>query len=251
MRPDLFSLLRHPGLQPAISARSHRSGIATGNPRLDALLHWRGWPPANLIELLTPPGVGEFTLVAPALARLATAGGWIFLVDPPHRPHAQALGQQGLPGDQLRVVYCSNSGDQLWAGEQILRSGICTALLLWEGDSTWRHARLLRLQGLARSIGRSVFLFRQPRALLHPSPPPLRIALTGTAGAVRLTIHKQPGSAGHQLLLDATSQDITTPLRSLPAPPASHHSFVGGQHWQTSLDRPDERFRNDRFRAVC
>lgn len=243
MRPELSELLCHPGLRPAIAARSHGSGIATGNPHLDALLHWRGWPPANLIELLTPPGVGELTLVAPALARLATVGGWIFLVDPPHLPHAQALAQQGLPGDQLRVVYCPNGGDQLWAGEQILRSGICAALLLWERDGTWRHARLLRLQGLARSIDGSVFLYRPPRALHQPSPSPLRIALTGTAGATQLTIHKQLGNHGQRLSLDPAAHNTCTPLRSLPALLAAHHSFAGQTPWHAPLGQSDNRVR--------
>lgn len=243
MRPDLSPLLRHSGLQSAAVVRRRASGIATGNPRLDALLYWQGWPQGNLTELLTQPGLGEVSLVAPALMHLAAAGGWTFLIDPPHLPHAQALGQLGLPGDRLLVLRCLSHGDSLWAAEQILRAGICAALLLWERKNAWRHARLLRLQNLARNVGGTMFLYRRPQALREPSPAPLRIALTGTAGAVRLTIHKQLGGSGQHLMVGREPLTAPAPPCPLPAPLAPRQPLAGGQHWQRRPDRLDNRIQ--------
>lgn len=218
MRSDLSRLLRQPGLQPAIAASPRPAGIATGDHRLDALLHWRGWPGGNLTELLASPGRGEFTLVAPALARLVAGGGWIFLIDPPHLPHAQALDQLGLPGDRLLVLRCPGGRDQLWAGEQILRSGTCAALLLWEGAGLWRPAQLLRLQGAARTAGVPAFLYRRPDTARQPSPAPLRIALAGSSAGTRLTLRKQPGPSGQSLLL--VPAPVATSLWRQPPTPA-------------------------------
>ena len=242
MRPDLAPLLRQPGLQPAIAASHRPTGIATGDHRLDALLHWRGWPTANLTELLTSPGLGEFTLVAPALARLVATGGWIFLIDPPHLPHAQALGQLGMSGDRLLVLRSHNHRDQLWAGEQVLRSGTCAALLLWEGKDLWRQAQLLRLQGVARTAGGPVFLYRRPQALREPSPAPLRIALAGgKAGAVRLQIHKQLGGSGQHLVIGREPHPAPMPLGPLPASMAPWQPLADSLHWQRQPDRSANR----------
>jgi len=224
MRPDLTSLLlRHPGLRTATTVSRRPAGIASGDHRLDALLHWRGWPAGNLIELLTSPGRGEFTLVAPALARLIATGGWIFLLDPPHLPHAQALGQIGLPGDRLLVLRCPGGRARLWAGEQILGAGTCAALLLWEGAGHWRQAQLLRLQSAARTAGVPAFLYRHPDAARQPSPAPLRIVLAGSASGTRLTIHKQPGPSGQSLLL-APVPAATPPWRQPPTPTGIRHA---------------------------
>lgn len=243
MRSDLAPLLRHPGLRSAAVARPRTAGIATGDHRLDDLLHWQGWPRGNLTEVLTSPGCGEFTLVAPALARLVTGGGWIFLVDPPHLPHAQGLRQLGLPSDRLLVVRCPGAEDPLWAGEQILRSGICAALLLWEGAGLWRSTQLRRLQGRARTAGGPVFLYRRAYALRKSSPAPLRIALTGVAGALRLIIHKQPGGSGQCLTIGQTPP--TAPLAPWPLPvsPTPGPSLAGGRHRQPRPLRSDHPLR--------
>lgn len=238
MRPHRSALLRHPGLQAATAANRRPVGIATGDHRLDALLHWRGWPAGNLIELSTSPGHGEFTLVAPALARLMATGGWVFLLDPPHLPHAQALGQIGLPGDRLLVLRCAGGRDQLWAGEQILRAGTCAALLLWEGAGRWRQAQLLRLQSAARTAGVSVFLYRRPDTAHQPSPAPLRIALAGSSAGTRLTLRKQPGPSGQHLMLAPPPRSDLTPL-----PPRQIPAAAGPLPWPPLPGWPDGSVR--------
>lgn len=235
MRPGLSHLLQYPGLRPAAATAARPPGIATGDQRLDALLHWRGWPAATLTELLTEPGLGEFSLVAPALARSTAAGGRVFLVAPPHLPCAQALAQAGLPADGLWVLRCPGSRDQLWAGEQILGSGSCAGLLLWEADIPWRHAQLLRLQNAARTASAPVFLYRRPKALHIASPAPLRIGLQGSLAGTRLIIHKQPGASGQSLPLaqPGTATAPSQPLHPMPPAPTTKTTEPPPPDWRS------------------
>ncbi|MGB8299498.1 MAG: SOS cell division inhibitor, partial [Azonexus sp.] len=60
--------------------------IPSGHAELDAELPGGGWPCGNLTEILVDrSGLGEMTLLLPALARLSQAGGWLALVAPPWR----------------------------------------------------------------------------------------------------------------------------------------------------------------------
>ena len=204
-------LARHPHLRRAASAPPRPAGIATGNPHLDALLCWRGWPRGALTELLGVPGHGELALLAPTLIQLAHQGGQLFLVDPPHQLHAQGLQQLGIPWDRLLVVRTTRDRDPIWACEQILRSGTCAALLAWEGAGSWRRAQLLRLQSAARAVPGPVFLCRPTRAAQQPSPAVLRLRLAGAATGAQLTLIKQPGPVGQQLAL-ASSLEMAPPV---------------------------------------
>ncbi len=211
-------LAQHPHLRRAVNAPSRASGIATGNPHLDALLHWHGWPRGALTELLGVPGHGELALLAPTLTRLIHQGGQLFLVDPPHQPHAQGLQQLGIPWDQLLVVRTTRDRDPIWACEQILRSGTCAALLAWESTGSWRLAQLLRLQSAARAVPGPVFLCRPARAAQQPSPAVLRLRLTGAATGAQLTLVKQPGPVGQQLALVDRLEEMARPMLHPPVP---------------------------------
>ncbi|MBI2782566.1 MAG: translesion DNA synthesis-associated protein ImuA [Gammaproteobacteria bacterium] len=213
-------LARHPHLRRAASAPPRPAGIATGNPHLDALLCWHGWPRGALTELLGVPGHGELALLAPTLIRLAHRGGQLFLVDPPHQPHAQGLQQLGIPWDRLLVVRTTSDRDPIWACEQILHSGTCAALLAWEGAGSWRLAQLLRLQSAARAVPGPVFLCRPARAAQQPSPAVLRLRLAGAATGAQLTLVKQPGPVGQQLALASSLDALARPMID---PPAAHH----------------------------
>jgi protein ImuA len=219
-------LAQHPHLRRAVNAPPRASGIATGNPHLDAQLHWHGWPRGALTELLGVPGHGELALLAPTLIRLAHQGGQLFLVDPPHQPHAQGLQQLGIPWDPLLVVRTTRDRDPIWACEQILRSGTCAALLAWEGAGSWRLAQLLRLQSAARAVPGPVFLCRPARAAQQPSPAVLRLRLTGAATGAQLTLVKQPGPVGQHLSLTSSLEEMTRPMIYPPVPyhrPAARH----------------------------
>ena len=80
---------------------------ATGFAALDAALPARGWPVGGIAELLVGAcGIGETSLLLPALAALTSAGGWVAFVAPPHEPCAPALvnagGAHGPAADRRR-----------------------------------------------------------------------------------------------------------------------------------------------------
>lgn len=176
------------------------AGLPTGWPGLDHALGG-GWPLGQLTELLVEaPGTGEFTLLLPALRRLAArakgAGevpGQIMLVAPPYIPYAPALACAGLDPARFLVVHSKQETDTLWVMEQALRSRTCIAVAGWTNLA--RQAPLRRLQLAAGPSGAWVLLFRDARARLVPSPAPLRIHFMRerAAGRARLHILKRRG----------------------------------------------------------
>jgi protein ImuA len=127
----------------------------SGHAALDAELPGGGWPSGMLTELLcSGPGIGEWRLLAPALAALAGAGREVLCIAPPHTPHGPALAALGLPLGRLLWVQMGAPmaapmaatgaatgarmevpmgvlADAAWAAEQALKSGACGAVLWW------------------------------------------------------------------------------------------------------------------------
>jgi len=159
--------------QPA--AQIAPDAIATGWTSLDAVLPGGGWPSAALSEILLPAdGVGELRLVWPALARLSEGNGIVAVIAPPYRPYAPAWQAAGLRHDALQVID-ADPRDALWAAEQCLRSGACSAVLCWPQKADDRALR--RLQVAAETGRTPGFAFRAAQAAMNPSPAPLRVAI--------------------------------------------------------------------------
>jgi len=78
------ALLKHPALWKGRQQHEKRETFATGYTPLNAALPSGGWPVGALTELMVAhEGVGEFTLLLPALAALTQQQQWIALVAPP------------------------------------------------------------------------------------------------------------------------------------------------------------------------
>lgn len=168
--------------QPA--AQTAPDAIATGWTSLDAVLPGGGWPSAALSEILLPvDGVGELRLVWPALARLSAGDGIIAVVAPPYRPYAPAWQAAGLRHESLQVID-ADPRDALWAAEQCLRSGACSAVLCWPRSADDRALR--RLQVAAETGRTPGFAFRAAQAAMNPSPAPLRVAIEVAPHRVRV-----------------------------------------------------------------
>lgn len=184
--PRLAPLLQRPDLWRGDAlARPLREGVASGFAELDAVLPGGGWPRGALTELLAAgEGVGEVSLLLPALAALEAEAGWIALVAPPWLPHAPAW--QALGVDLARVlVVRAAARDAPWACEQLLASGACAAVLAWLPQIDARALRRLQLAGAGR---RSLaFVFRPAATAASASPAALRLVLT--AGADGLAVH--------------------------------------------------------------
>jgi len=83
-------------------------------------------------ELLTERnGIGELSLLMPALAQLSRQDDWLMLIAPPWIPYAPALAARGIRLSRLIVANTTSDKDTLWATEQSLRAAI--APLCWPG----------------------------------------------------------------------------------------------------------------------
>lgn len=167
--------------------------LPTGFAELDAELPGGGWPRGALTELLADGcGLGELSLLLPALAGIREEGGWTLLVAPPHPLHAPAWAAAGVDLAKLVVVSPADGRDALWALEQALTSGAPRAVIGWAPQLDARAVR--RLQVAAAGSPAAAFLFRPLRAATEPSAAPLRLALAAApAGRLAVAILKRRG----------------------------------------------------------
>lgn len=172
-------------------ARLPQAGVGSGYPELDAELPGGGWPQGELTELLAEKnGIGEISLLLPALARLSAAGGWVALVAPPFLPHAPAWQAAGLHLERLLVVAAGE--EAAWCCEQLLAGGGFAAVFAWLG----RHddaRRLRRLQVAAAGQRTLACVWRDPAAARQPSPAPLRLMLAAHPAGVAVRVFKRRG----------------------------------------------------------
>lgn len=206
---------------------SRELGVESGFAELDALLPGGGWPQSALTEILfSQHGVGEMSLLLPALARLSQGERWIALIAPPYVPYAPALARAGVNPSRLLLVHPKNAQDRLWAVEQTLRAGTCAAVLAW--PTTVDHKDLRRLQ-LAAEAGSSWGVLFRPEPIAEASSPAalrLRVALSH-AQQVNVSILKRAGGwpvGPVELSIGAASQRVgvkrTTPTTpSVPQAP--------------------------------
>jgi hypothetical protein len=188
---SLEHLLQHPALWRAREqgGATGRAGLPTGYDALDRVLPGGGWPLQGLVEILADrTGIGELSLLLPALARLCSEGGWLACVSPPHPPYAPALAARGIDVSRILVVRAPPAE---WAMEQALRSGACSAVLGWAACRDRQGLR--RLQLAAEQSHCLAVLFRRLRDAQEPSPAVLRIALDGTALGLTARILKSRG----------------------------------------------------------
>ena len=171
--------LWHAGRSAKISA----DGESTGYAELDALLPQKGWPRRALTELLLPAdGLGELSLLFPALTRMTQAGHPVVVIAPPYIPYAPAWQAAGMDLSLLEIVDASPR-DALWAFEQCLRSGACAAVLGWPQQADAQSLR--RLQVAADSGDCLGFAFRDRKHVANASPAALRMEHAGGQWHVR------------------------------------------------------------------
>ena len=191
----LAGVLQHPGVwrrRSPIAARIDAQ--PTGHSGLDALLPGGGWPCGTLCELLVEhDGIGECTLVLPALAALTQARRRVAFVAPPYLPYAPALATAGVDLQQV-VQIDADTTDTHWSIEQCLRSGCCGAVLGWLPRVDYRELR--RLQLAAESGGTIGFMFRPLAAANEASPSALRLRITAVQGQPQIEVLKCRGRVG-------------------------------------------------------
>jgi cell division inhibitor SulA/protein ImuA len=197
--------------------------VSSGHAELDALLPGNGWPRAALTELLVPkPGIGELSLLLPALAGLSAQSRWITLVSPPHLPYPPALACAGLDLSRLLVVRATDGADALWAMEQALSSGASSAVIGWPAFVNERALRRLQL-AVERGGGFGAFISRGPGS--SHSLASLRLQLLPADGRLGIRVLKVRGHGiGATLTIDpqqpqaaAAPRADAGPARAAPA----------------------------------
>ncbi|HEY8521202.1 MAG TPA: translesion DNA synthesis-associated protein ImuA [Gammaproteobacteria bacterium] len=183
--PGMEALLRDGRVWLGRGAQLAPPVIPTGFAALDRYLPGGGWPRNAISEIfLEQYGIGELTLLMPALAELTraedAAGRWIVWVAPPLVPYAPALRRQGVELDRLLLVHPRGGRkNDLWAVEQAIRSGSAAAVLAWV--RTADDVDLRRLQLAAEERVCWVVLFRPVEDLENRSPAALRLELRAGA----------------------------------------------------------------------
>ena len=174
-----------------VLARLPDSAVPTGYPELDAELPGGGWPRGSLSEILVDrSGLGEMSLLLPALAHLSAGGGWLALVAPPWSPHAPAWAAAGLALERLVVIRADR--EAAWCCEQLLASGGFAGVLAWLEARVDARA-LRRLQVAAEGSPTLACLWRPAAQAAIPSPAPLRLQLAPGAAGLTLQILKRRG----------------------------------------------------------
>lgn len=168
------------------------NAVPTGFAELDAQLPGRGWPCNALTEIeYTHDGIGELRLLLPALARLSLQERWISWIAPPYIPYAPALTFAGVNLARILLVHPRTPQEALWATEQALRSGTCSAVLAWLKSPDERALRRLQL---ATETGESWGILFNKHAPQARSPAALRLRLEpALPGGLAVRILKRRG----------------------------------------------------------
>ena len=166
--------------------------VPSGFDELDDHLPGGGWPLGALTEILVEDiADSPLWLVMPALRALGQQKHWQAWITPPNIPFAPALIESGIDLPRVLIIRPGIWRDILWATEQTLGSGSCSAVLFWpkRPDST----ALRRLQ-LAAERGRTLGLcFRDHRSAGAHSTAALRLLYQPSRETTQLSILKCRG----------------------------------------------------------
>ncbi len=166
--------------------------VSSGFRPLDAHLPGGGWPLGALTEILIDDiAHSPLWLVLPGLLRLTALKHHQIWVHPPHIPYPPALASRGINLDKTVILKPRQETDALWAAEQALRSGACSAVLYWPRKPSFTATRRLQL---ASEVGGTWGLcFRPWHAATMPTTAALRVLFKPTETGAMLTILKCRG----------------------------------------------------------
>lgn len=183
--------------------------VSSGFPVLDAELPGGGWPRGALTEILVDGvGLGECSLVMPALGRMREENRWSLLVAPPYGLQGPAWMACGIDLTHLVVVSPTRQRDVLWATEHALSSGAVGTVLCWA--KTIDAPQVRRLQVAVAGSNTLAFLFRPARAGAESSAASLRLVLSAaTHGALAVDLLKRRGTPCTRTL----HLDVPRPLK--------------------------------------
>jgi hypothetical protein len=209
---------------------------SSGFDALDAQLPGGGWPHGQLVELLhDDPGIGELSLLAPALAGQARAGRtcvWILPCECGSHaddslkralPYPPALAGAGIDPSCSIFVRPAVAREAWWAIEQSLRAAHLGALIGWlpTSSASADFRALRRLHLLAQRHRALVFAIRPSRCASAPSPAVLRLQLAGDGRLMAVKILKRRGRPLIEPIALQVHPEHQNTAWSFPAPTAS------------------------------
>jgi cell division inhibitor SulA/protein ImuA len=203
-------------------------GIASGFTQLDAQLPGNGWPLGALTEIYAEAeGIGELSLLAPALARLAAQDKWIACIAPPWLPYAPALAALDIDLARLLIVRPQSRAETLWAARQAIASQACSAVLCWLTRADMQSLR--RLQLAAEASHTLSVLFRPAHQAQQATPAALKLLLQARLDGLALRILKRRGAAPAAPILLPQLQCTARALPHLAEAMAmaGHHDLAG------------------------
>lgn len=151
-----------------------------------------GWPLGTLIEIVPQQiGIGEFSILLPALARLSQGSRWILLVCPPYIPYAPFLSNMGLDTSKVIVTHAETINDAGWCMEKGLQSNACSAVIGWLPQITEKIIRRLQLTLEEKNV-LGIF-FTKPTTRHKNNPAPWRFILRKKNHEMLVEIPKRRG----------------------------------------------------------
>ncbi len=230
MRPLPNELLNHPllwraGDKPVLTTL----GMASGFAELDQALPDGGWPRAALTELLCDAvGIGEVSLLLPAMANADVRSKGAIWIAPPYLPYAPALAAAGVDLRKLLIVRPPTAADALWAAEQAMRAGAAAMVVTWLSQPI-EYAMLRRLQLACSTAECAGFIYRASSASRQASPAPLRLLVTqsGAQGSLGVRIFKRRGMHAAQPLRLVVECHMTAPVWETDQVRIAMHELAG------------------------
>ncbi|UVW34109.1 translesion DNA synthesis-associated protein ImuA [SAR92 clade bacterium H455] len=208
------------------SQKPTQHNVSSGNDQIDLLLKG-GWPTAALTELLVQrPGIGELSLLLPAIRDYCQNNHLSVWLDPPYQPYAPALAAAGIALQKVLIVQSKNPREWLWVAEQCIRNN--ALLLAWSDNKMPSYSDLRKLQLAAADSGHAAFLFSTNKEPWHKeankqqsgsSPATLRLEVDSVGEKnLRLSVRKLRGVAPGEQLLIPRGKDLSsqTSLAKLP-----------------------------------
>ena len=207
------------------SQKPTQRSVSSGNDQIDLLLKG-GWPTAALTELLVQrPGIGELSLLLPAIKDYCQNNHLSVWLDPPYQPYAPALAAAGIALQKVLIVQSKTQSEWLWVAEQCIRNN--ALLLAWSDNKMPSYSDLRKLQLAAADSGHAAFLLSSNKGSPNrsasnrdaSSPATLRLEVDSVGEKnLRLSVRKLRGVAPGEQLLIPRGKDLSsqTSLAKLP-----------------------------------
>lgn len=172
------------------NSREQIKRIPSGFGEVDEALQG-GFPEQGIIELKTAFGIGELRLMTPFLSAKQNSGQLVFIA-PPIQLNAEYLMANQIDVEKLLLLTPTEEEHKLWAAEQCLSSGCCSAVVLWQHSLSIKQVRRLMLA--CEQGGANLVLFRYQKSQpLFSLPSTVSLSITSHAQGVQLKVDKQKG----------------------------------------------------------